>query len=155
MYSSFFLTSECFLQMVHVLSVVLFTMDILVWWHKHFKKSINVHIIHMWCLFYLAIESYELLSPSESSKKQGVWFSKFTLEWCEVGVQLKSELKFLCCLHSSTHACLDILNCFYKVCEEMICSNWWFCIVSQFLLYLRWIAYVLCNAHRLYELDQL
>ena len=42
-----------------------------------------------------------------------------------------------------------------EVCEEMICSNCWFCMVSQFLLYLRWIANVLCNGFKLYELDQL
>lgn len=39
--------------------------------------------------------------------------------------------------------------------EEMVCSDCWLCIVSQFLLDLRWIANVLCKTHKLYELDRL
>jgi hypothetical protein len=127
----------------------------LVWWHKHFKKNINVHIIHMWCLFYLAIESSELLCLSESSKKQGVWFSSNTGVMRNLCTTNSSQTWSFSVIFTLQHMHVLIFSTvsIIEVCEEMICSNCWFCIVSQFLLYLRWIANVLCNAYKLYELD--
>lgn len=94
MYSSLFPTSECFLQMVHVLSVVLFTMDGLDVMAQALQEkptcsyviSFTCDVCSIWRLGVLNCLVYPSLARSRE-------YDSLHSHWSDANVQLKVRLE--------------------------------------------------------------